>query len=409
MRGLGDHLSIGERVAIYRKRRGLTQRELGELVGRTDEWVRKVESGRHELDRISILGQVASVLGIGIVDLLGSQILLQWREQEEHASIPQLRAALTDYRHFLPVSPADSASANLDLDQLGQRLTYVWEDYQNSRYNRVVLSLPGLVTETVTAARYLTGDDQRRALRQAASIHQLVGVFTPKLGETDMASLAATKGLEFAQQSGDIPTIAALYRIAAYTLGAMGEHGQAVALAESAVGALAPELSRPDATGLDLSVWGMLHLVASRAAAQADNRGTSQQHLRLARQIAERLGSDANYGFTGFGPTNVVMHEVVAYNELGDLMRAAEIGPSLDTRAMPTERRGRHAIEAARALAGVGRAGDAVALLLDAEQYAAEQILHHVLARSVVRRALRGRNPDPATNALADRMGLRDL
>lgn len=408
MRGLGDHLSVGERVAVYRKRRGLTQRELGELVGRTDEWVRKVESGRRDLDRISVLGQVASVLGISIVDLLGSQILLQWKEQEEHASIPQLRAALTDYRHFLPVSPA-AASADFDLDQLGQRLTYVWEDYQNSRYNRVVLSLPSLVTDTVTAARHLSGDAQRRALRQAASIHQLVGVFVPKLGETDMASLAASKGLEFAQQSGDTPTVAALYRIAAYTLGAMGEHNQAVALAESAVNALAPELSRPDATGLDLSVWGMLHLVASRAAAQADNRGTSQQHLRQARQIAERLGSDANYGFTGFGPTNVVMHEVVAYNELGDMMRAAEIGPSLDTSAMPTERRGRHAIEAARALAGVGRTGDAVELLLDAEQYAAEQILHHVLARSVVRRALRGRNPDPATNALADRMGLRDL
>jgi hypothetical protein len=153
----------------------------------------------------------------------------------------------------------------------------------------------------------------------------------------------------------------------------------------------------------------MLHLVASRAAAQADNRGTAQQHLHQAQQIAERLGGDHNYGYTGFGPTNVVMHQVVVHNELGDMVRAAEIGPQLDTRQMPTERRGRHAIESARALIGVGHPTEAVHTLLDAEQYAQEQILHHTLARNIVRRTLRGRSPDAATMALADRMGIRDL
>jgi transcriptional regulator with XRE-family HTH domain len=382
---------------------------LGELVGRTEGWVQKVETGRHEIDRVSVLRQISAVLGVGLADLLGAQVLLQWQEQEEHASVPQLRAALTDYRQFLPVSPAAAASIRIDLEQLAERLTWVWEDYQASRYNRVVLSLPSLISDTVTAARHLTGDDRRRALRQAASVHQLVGVFVPKLGETDLASLAATKGLDFAQQSGDNATVAALYRIAGYTLASLGEHGQAVALVESAISVLAPELSGPDATGLDLSVWGMLHLVAGRAAAQADNRGTAQQHLHQAQQIAERLGGDHNFGYTGFGPTNVVMHRVVIHNELGEMIRAAEIGPTLDTRQMPTERRGRHAIESARALAGVGRQTEAVHTLLDAEQYAQEQILHHALARNIVRRTLRGRSPDTATMALADRMGLRDL
>ena len=409
MRGVGDHLTVGERVAIYRKRRGLTQRELGELVGRTDEWVRKVESGRHDLDRVSLLREIGAVLGVSLADLLGAQILLQWRENEQHASVPQLRAALTDYRQFLPVSPVAAAAFSTDLDQIAQRLTWVWDDYQASRYNRVVLSLPPLVSDTVTAVRHLSGDEKQRALRQAASVHQLVGVFVPKLGENDLASLAATKGLEFAQQSGDTATIAALYRIAGYTLASLGEHDQAVALVESALDVLAPQLGGTDASGLDLSVWGMLHLVAGRAAAQADNRGTASQHLRQARQIAERLGVDANHGYTGFGPTNVVMHEVVVHNELGDLVRAAEVGPALDTRTMPTERRGRHAIESARALAGIGRRAEAVRLLIDAEQYAPEQILHHALARNVVRSTLRGRSPEAATIALADRMGLRDL
>ncbi|MFF4688599.1 hypothetical protein [Streptomyces sp. NPDC001307] len=42
MRGLGDHLSIGERIAFYRKRRGYTQEVLAGLVGRST--VRRVSA-----------------------------------------------------------------------------------------------------------------------------------------------------------------------------------------------------------------------------------------------------------------------------------------------------------------------------------------------------------------------------
>jgi transcriptional regulator with XRE-family HTH domain len=55
-------LPVGERLAMHRRRRGLTQRELGELVGRTGEWVRKVESGQHEIDRVSVLRRVEATL-----------------------------------------------------------------------------------------------------------------------------------------------------------------------------------------------------------------------------------------------------------------------------------------------------------------------------------------------------------
>lgn len=53
---------IGERLAMHRRNCGLTQRELGELVGRTGEWVRKVEAGQHEIDRVSVLRRVEATL-----------------------------------------------------------------------------------------------------------------------------------------------------------------------------------------------------------------------------------------------------------------------------------------------------------------------------------------------------------
>lgn len=409
MRGHGDHLSVGDRIAFYRRRRGLTQRALGELVGRTDEWLRKVEAGRHEIDRLSVLREVARVLAVSVSDLIGAHIILEWTDTEQHASIPALRAALTDYQQYLPVPSSAASPRAFDLDAHADRVANAWEDYQACRYNRVALLLPKLVTDTATAARHLVSDDQRRAQRQAASVHQLCGVFLPKLGESDLALIAAGKGLELAQICGDTAILASLYRIVAYCLAANGEYEQALALAESAISTLAPELSRSDASDLDISVYGMLHLVASRAAAQANDRGQADQHLRHADRIATWMGYDGNHGWTGFGPINVTIHRTAAAVELGDLLRAAEIGPRLDTSALPTERRGRHAIESARALAGIGRISDAIGLLLDAELYAPEQIRHHSAAREIARRAIRHRVPEDAAAALATRMNLQAL
>lgn len=46
MRGMTDHLPFGKRVRFYRKRQGLSQRQLGELLGRSEDWVYRVESER---------------------------------------------------------------------------------------------------------------------------------------------------------------------------------------------------------------------------------------------------------------------------------------------------------------------------------------------------------------------------
>ncbi|MET8804899.1 helix-turn-helix transcriptional regulator [Streptomyces sp. NPDC004546] len=57
MRGLGDHLSIGERIAFYRKRRGYTQEVLAGLVGRSTDWLAKIETGRRKPPRIDMLAE----------------------------------------------------------------------------------------------------------------------------------------------------------------------------------------------------------------------------------------------------------------------------------------------------------------------------------------------------------------
>ncbi len=84
--------------------------------------------------------------------------------------------------------------------------------------------------------------------------------------------------------------------------------------------------------------------------------------MREAQQAASRLGADANYMWTAFGPTNVAIHQVNTAMELGDVQIALDIGPSLDTYGLPTERRVRHALDVARAYSARNRRDEGLAM-----------------------------------------------
>ncbi|MGH8898669.1 MAG: helix-turn-helix domain-containing protein, partial [Egibacteraceae bacterium] len=45
--------SIGERIAYYRHRRGLTQLVCGNLVGRSESWMSQVERGLIQVDGVA--------------------------------------------------------------------------------------------------------------------------------------------------------------------------------------------------------------------------------------------------------------------------------------------------------------------------------------------------------------------
>jgi|SRR4051794_24190164 ribosome-binding protein aMBF1 (putative translation factor) len=79
--GYGPGMTIGERVAWYRTRRGLSQEVLAGLVGRTTDWLSKVENGRAALDRLSVITMLAEALDVSLGDLLGEPSLTHGRPQ----------------------------------------------------------------------------------------------------------------------------------------------------------------------------------------------------------------------------------------------------------------------------------------------------------------------------------------
>ncbi|WAX77931.1 helix-turn-helix domain-containing protein [Streptomyces sp. KMM 9044] len=94
-----DHLPFGKRVRFYRKRRGLSQRQLGDLLGRSEDWVYRVESERIPVNNVKMLADLAHALRVHVEDLQGTPTLLDDRGPHA-ASIPAIRIALMQSRRL---------------------------------------------------------------------------------------------------------------------------------------------------------------------------------------------------------------------------------------------------------------------------------------------------------------------
>src|SRR5213082_3553602 len=103
MREMTENLTIGERVAWYRRRRGMSQEALAGLVGRTSDWLGKAENNRIELDRLSVIRRLADALDVALGDLIGEPTLLDWTADSGTSTVPALRAVLMDYRQLTPI------------------------------------------------------------------------------------------------------------------------------------------------------------------------------------------------------------------------------------------------------------------------------------------------------------------
>lgn len=400
-------MTIGERIAFYRRRRGLSQEVLAGLIGRTADWLRKVEHDRIPLDRLSVIRLLASTLDVTLGDLLGEPALMGWTKNSGTRTVPALRAALMDHRQFLPRDAEQSEPQQLD--EIEHEVAMLWADYQRSRYSSLAQWLPVLVTRTQTAVSQLSagsGAGLRSQGLNALALH-LATTWLTKLGEADLASIAAAKGLAAAYASEDELTIGSLYRAVAHAMLSIGEHRQALLLARASADRLqkCSGKSSPEY----LSVYGTLLLVGAVAASRDENRQDASAFLSEADESAARLGSDANCLWTAFGPTNVAIHRVHTALELGDVQVAMNLGPKIDTSALPLERRVRHAIETARAYARWNRVEQALDTLLDAERQASEQVRYHRLSRGIVREILRRRRAPSRAVELARRMGVRHV
>ncbi|BCJ48378.1 transcriptional regulator [Actinoplanes ianthinogenes] len=407
MHGMTTKLTIGERVAWYRRRRGLSQEVLAGLIGRTADWLGKIENNRIELDRLSVIKSLADVLDVSLGDLLAEPSLVEWTADSGMETVPALRAALTEYRTITALGARGDSSVPPDLDDLRKETAKLWNAYQASRFGFVTGQLPGLLRQAQAAADELDGREQEEGRSLLGLTYQLAATQLTKLGESDLAWIAADRGLSVVRPVGDPAITGSLFRSVSHALLSTGRYQDAVRLTTDAADYLDQHLTE---SGPELlSVYGTLLLGGSVAAARANDAGTARTFLTAADEAAGRLGTDANHLWTAFGPTNVAIHRVAAAGELGNVQVAIDLGPRVNTTGLPMERRVRHALEMSRAYGAWNRRDEALSVLLDAEQMAPEQVRHHYLGRQLVLTWIRQQRGKPSTELVGLARRLRVL
>ncbi|MDQ1010565.1 transcriptional regulator with XRE-family HTH domain [Streptomyces sp. V4I23] len=383
MRGLGDHLTVGERIAFHRRRRGYTQQVLAGLVGRSTDWLAKAESGRRKPPRIDMLAELARVLRVPLGDLLGKPVLMEDERQQD--DVPAVRDALMSPRRLSRLLFGPEAESQLPSPgPVALHVEAAWDDYQAGRLGKVIAALPGLLQSAQGLEDHAVRSAAERMDSWAVSarVHHLAATALAKVGESDISWLAAERSMRAADESGDALVLASAARSGTHALLANGRYDDALELAVTASRWLSSRIEQSDPAAL--SLLGMIHLRAAIAAARHQDRSTAMSLLGRAGELADQLGSDENYWHTCFGPTNVLLHRLSAELDLDNVSYVIEHG-EIDVDHIAAERGVSHRIDHARALSLAGRVDDAFAELRTAESASPQLVRNNPRVRDTLR------------------------
>src|SRR5215211_420883 len=88
---------IARRVVYWRKRRGLTRQLFADRMGRSVSWVDMIQRGDRQLDRLSVLEQIAEVLEISIYALIDRDEAERAATCVDEIEVQAIRQALGRY------------------------------------------------------------------------------------------------------------------------------------------------------------------------------------------------------------------------------------------------------------------------------------------------------------------------
>jgi transcriptional regulator with XRE-family HTH domain len=378
-----DRRRTAEIVMYWMRRRGLTRKIFADRLGKSVSWVDKIKNGDRQLDRVSVLRQIAGALDIPLSALINPEQAEQLRRCPDEREIEAIRRALRRYDAITNVfRPNGDVLPEPDLHRLERAVRYGWMAFQASNYQ--------VIRDCQAAAWQLDGDDERSAKAWLAWTYQLSAAIAFKLGDAQLGWVAADRGIQLAEQTEDLTLIGSAARRVAHALSATAHSSDAVDLVRSAADRLAPYL---DAAGpAFVSAYGMLLLKGSIAAAKlyqaADVRDLQAEALR----VATSLGNGHNEHWSAFGRTNVLVHQVAALADMqggGRVIEAAEAIPQADLRQLPKERRAAHALDVTLGYLQWGKRDEATNTLLEADQFAPEEVRCRSMTKQLITDLLR--------------------
>ncbi|MFJ8578507.1 hypothetical protein [Micromonospora sp. NPDC093277] len=270
-------------------------------------------------------------------------------------------------------SPPHSDGAALSFPQFSRAVAAAKIDYQACRYERVLDRLVTLLPSLEPVKSGANGERRQGVEALAADLYHVVGSVLLKVGDRGTALVAAERSTRAAAMSQDPVAIAASARIMTHALMGNSHDAQAVTLAGNAAGSLDRDtrLASTDA----VAVYGALVLRGAIAAARRDDRDTAHAMLEEATRAATRLGYDGNDRWTGFGATNVLLHQVKIALTLGDAGTAIAIAHTVALEKVTlAERKASLFVDVARAYTQWGRYEHSLSALRTAYEVAPEEI-----------------------------------
>ena len=316
MTSLDYQKALGRKIAAERHRRGLSQPELARMIGRSVAWVSQVERGVRKIDRMSVLEALAAALDVPLSELAAEAPVVA-AVTEEPPGVNGLRLVLSGVYALRAMLDGHRSPA---LRTLHGKTRQAWELTHAGRYTELTDLLNSLVPDLEMAVRSVPEDQRADVYELLATTYQACSAALAKIGEADVAWIAADRAMAAAERAGNPMLVAAgAFRLVFVFINAR-HYGQAEETARTAAEALQRMTDQGDPQAL--SLWGGLTLQRAVIAAHVNDPDLAYAQLEQASLVAGRLGEGHDEYNTEFGPANVRLYEIAVAVELGDAGRA---------------------------------------------------------------------------------------
>ncbi|MFE0801071.1 helix-turn-helix domain-containing protein [Streptomyces sp. NPDC058812] len=400
-------LAFGQRMQIYRQRRGMTRPVLAGLLGKSPSWVKQVENGLIQAPKLPMILRIAELLRVrDLADLTGDQAMhVDLFIGPGHPRLAAVKAAVDAF-------PFTADRAAPSTQHLRHRLDRAWSARHEAPNHRQVVGelLPDLIRDAQLAVRQAdTAADRRAAQAVLSEVYSLSQFFVAYQPDAALLWRVAERGMVAAQDSEDSHAIgmAAWLTAQAHRDSGPAHFDAADAVTLEALRYLEPQL--PDAPAHVLAIAGALQFEAGYTAARRGETGAAWGWWDKAEKTSKKLPVDYYHPVTSFSRAIMGAHAVTVAVELhqgGESVRQAAKADKAVIKSRP--RRARHRIEEARGYQLDGQPDVALATLDKAHEAAPETIKYNGYARRIVLEETEAKQPERRRRAseLAVKLGL---
>lgn len=372
------HETPGDRVKMLRRRAGLTQTELARRVVRSQGWVSQVERGDIELDKVSVVNELARALRCHPREITSTPTVGEDAERG-------LEAATELIRRLRRLDLPPEIGAHRPLSQLETELTELGRLRGLAQYTKLGEQAADVIVHLHTASTASQTAEREAAYRLLVRACKEVHSFAYGLGYSNLVELATARARWCAERSDDplLPAIGDY--MAARDAWTTADWQDATILVDRALATV----NAADANSEDsASLAGALQLRAAITAARANDADEAYSRLDAAEDAAGQMSVD-RYG-NWFSAGNVALHGVAVAVELGDGVEAVRRAKGMVVPTdVPASRVAHHYLDTARGFMWVGDVERGLAALERAERAAPQLVRNHPMAQAAVRSLLR--------------------